>query len=619
MKLASVLRLLAGCAALSTMFTVVRADVDARNLNFSETFTQFHVGEDPQDADLGLKFAISYNSRSRFEGPFGFGWCTDIESSLALEGDGALVFTECGGGAEYRFEHEGSIRLDRNRITELFLSLVRRRNPDYGLQKLEELRRDLTTDTGMFDEFVKQTSIQFAALLPGTYVGPAGFSALVHPDLSVEIHHANGRRYLFGRDLVLHRIEYPDREFIAIARSPEEIRLTTSTASFVLALRDGTVTEVTSNGQRIALYEYHKMGHGSALVSAHDAWGKRYVFRYDELMNLVRIDYPDRSAVEIEYDQEKDWAVALVDRLRCRRTYLAQDWPVTQEWSDLLMSEQELLQRSDKGPYDLYGTEVRVVCNGVEQGRNVFLFAHKNMEARGRRYMSGYEAIRNGRTDDVTFFLPDGRREKSIRSPLRLAFTKSEQDANGEIIRSTFFTARYRWQSACSPLEFSGWMNADGVPDLFFEGGVTFVIKPGGTNCEIAGANWATPGVRLTLTVTGSGADRAIAIDAIVGDGKRRLYSFQAANESAPLAGIHCGIRLSEEPTAEELRKVLESPRCAPHERAPVQLALVLFAANGPDERANCGCIANYLEREPSLMEAFATQLLRSDTAGTTQ
>jgi YD repeat-containing protein len=52
---------------------------------------------------LQIKIQRSYNSRSQYDGLFGYGWGTDYESYLIPQADGAVVIQESGGGDKTRF------------------------------------------------------------------------------------------------------------------------------------------------------------------------------------------------------------------------------------------------------------------------------------------------------------------------------------------------------------------------------------------------------------------------------------------------------------------------------------------------------------------------------------
>ena len=74
---------------------IANAIVDMKNANYS--FTWFDSVAHP--GARSAKLYRTYNSRSLYDGNFGFGWCTDFETRLDVLFDTIRV-VECGGGLE---------------------------------------------------------------------------------------------------------------------------------------------------------------------------------------------------------------------------------------------------------------------------------------------------------------------------------------------------------------------------------------------------------------------------------------------------------------------------------------------------------------------------------------
>ncbi len=73
--------------------------VDMRNANYAQTWTDLQVPGTGYD----LKITRTYNSKSLFDGMFGYGWCSDWETKLDFTAEGNIKVTECGAGAELFF------------------------------------------------------------------------------------------------------------------------------------------------------------------------------------------------------------------------------------------------------------------------------------------------------------------------------------------------------------------------------------------------------------------------------------------------------------------------------------------------------------------------------------
>jgi hypothetical protein len=74
--------------------SVAFAIVDMKSANFSDNWTDLTV----PGVGYDLRVNRSYNSRSLFNGLFGFGWCSDYETKIEVTPESNLKLTECGGG-----------------------------------------------------------------------------------------------------------------------------------------------------------------------------------------------------------------------------------------------------------------------------------------------------------------------------------------------------------------------------------------------------------------------------------------------------------------------------------------------------------------------------------------
>src|SRR5947209_3378651 len=73
--------------------------VDLKNANFADAWVDLAI----QGPGYDLKVQRGYNSRTLFNGMFGFGWCSDFETSLDITAEGNLKLVECGAGAEVTY------------------------------------------------------------------------------------------------------------------------------------------------------------------------------------------------------------------------------------------------------------------------------------------------------------------------------------------------------------------------------------------------------------------------------------------------------------------------------------------------------------------------------------
>ena len=62
------------------------AIVDMKNANYSNTWVDFEL----EGTGYDLKLERTYNSRTLFNGIFGFGWCTNFETKLEVTAESNL-------------------------------------------------------------------------------------------------------------------------------------------------------------------------------------------------------------------------------------------------------------------------------------------------------------------------------------------------------------------------------------------------------------------------------------------------------------------------------------------------------------------------------------------------
>ena len=72
------------------------AVVDTKSAGYSKTYIDFNFAIEK----YGFKLERAYNSRSIYNGLFGFGWCSNLETVLMVLPDNSVKVTECGGGME---------------------------------------------------------------------------------------------------------------------------------------------------------------------------------------------------------------------------------------------------------------------------------------------------------------------------------------------------------------------------------------------------------------------------------------------------------------------------------------------------------------------------------------
>ena len=81
--------------------TNLKAFVSVINGNYSVSFVDITHPQSRQEYQL--KVSRTYNSKSQYDGIFGYGWGSEFESFLIVSADGTVVINESGGGEKTRF------------------------------------------------------------------------------------------------------------------------------------------------------------------------------------------------------------------------------------------------------------------------------------------------------------------------------------------------------------------------------------------------------------------------------------------------------------------------------------------------------------------------------------
>ncbi|MCB0414005.1 MAG: cell wall-associated protein wapA, partial [Bdellovibrionales bacterium] len=121
------------------------AVVDMKNANYSETWTDINI----PGSGYQLKVERVYNSRSLFNGIFGFGWCSDYETSLSSEADGGLRLTVCGGGLEVKYTAKNFDPSKTKSHYDNLIKLAAQKNSSLSKAELDRLRKDIEGNTFM--------------------------------------------------------------------------------------------------------------------------------------------------------------------------------------------------------------------------------------------------------------------------------------------------------------------------------------------------------------------------------------------------------------------------------------------------------------------------------------
>lgn len=322
------------------LFSSGRADalVSLGNGNYFVGFTDV---EHPAPLNsFQLKVQRTYNSRSQFDGIFGYGWGSDYEAFLIPSPDGSVVIQESGGGDKTRFSPKefSKAALEAN-IQKIVTAYVKVN----GGALVKQFKEKITNDANERDEQSRNLGLAFD-LLEGTklYSTQRGDKQIVTAVKGGYVReYADGKQEFFTvkTQVVDQGVDPAKRRVLAgvykVGKLVDPVQkssvfYTYDTKGQLQSISDkktqtirlrfneaGKVVEAADATGRKAIFEYcdasggaynavKKCGKGD-LVRTKDAAGNIYTYKFDSLHNLTGVSHPDGTTEEISY-----WPVSSV-------------------------------------------------------------------------------------------------------------------------------------------------------------------------------------------------------------------------------------------------------------------------------------------------------------------
>ncbi|WP_188130981.1 CHAT domain-containing protein [Paraburkholderia panacisoli] len=370
LKLRRAARVFALCVV--SLFAVSAfALVDMKNANYSNDWIDLPgTQKDGSNIDgFGSMFDLlvsrTYNSRSLHDGIFGFGWCSDFETTVRSTAEGNVIVEWCGGGIIETFQRADfspeEVSATARKIVD---SLKAHQDKDSkGVSSLiggflpntwNALQKKLIEDEALRTRWAKRLDIA-TPTLPGTILkqfGPGSAAVSVIEDGYMLVP-ADGRQYRFDKNGQLQEARDTSGISLHFLRSNGQIERVQSSDGRALIFTfypDGKVKEIKGPGDLAVEYRYRD----GNLTAVKNAWLRVYYFEYDDLHNLTKSIWPDKTYIEIRYDRDGDWVTGFRDREGCLEDYL--------------------YEADDVNHYMSFG--LKTCADGHVAGRNKYEFRH---------------------------------------------------------------------------------------------------------------------------------------------------------------------------------------------------------------------------------------------------
>ncbi len=313
------------------------AIVDMKSANYSESWTDLIV----PGVGYDLRVNRTYNSRSLFNGMFGFGWCSDFETKIEVTTESNLRLTECGGGMEITYTPKNFTASKIDTTVTQIIAEVKRRRPDLKTDYVVGLEKELKVNDFMREEFGRRMNIK-GKVEDGTLYLANGREAenISLKQGTYKRTLADGTYQLFeaatGR---LTHMYDKNQNHLKLAWEKDSLQSVSDNLgrkfSFKFNALTKKVSEIVGPNSMTARY----IAKGEDLVEVTDSKAQKHKYTYDDLHNLTRIDMPDATYKALTYNKDKDWVTTFRNRKGCTETYdyqVSKDDPKNHFWSNVV-------------------------------------------------------------------------------------------------------------------------------------------------------------------------------------------------------------------------------------------------------------------------------------------
>lgn len=313
-----------------------KAMVAIGNGNYFIGFTDLEHEAAPNTFQLRIQ--RTNNSRSQFDGVFGFGWGSDYEAFLLPSADGSVVIQESGGGDKTRFSPaelpKAELVKTVDRMADAYFKKHKVAAGNLKAKWLDDAneRDEASRDLGVFPELPVGTKLfstqrgdkQTVSVIKGGYVREYGDGKQELFNVKVDVTDKGldpaKARQLKGVYKVSRLVD-PVRKAQVFYDYDAQGKLVLITDKKTQTVRvryneAGKIVEVSDAHNNKATYEYcdstgaynaaKKCGRGD-LIRTRDTSGSIYSYQYDRLHNIIRVGYPKDGKPDQEFEEVSYW------------------------------------------------------------------------------------------------------------------------------------------------------------------------------------------------------------------------------------------------------------------------------------------------------------------------
>ena len=308
---------LLGVVASLALAENAHAIVDMKNANYSNSWVDLEVPGTGYD----LKINRTYNSRSLFSGIFGFGWCSDFETTLEITAEGNLKLTECGAGQEVFFTPR---EFGRKEIDKTIAQIITRMK---AAKKMDDkyyssLNEDLVSNHDLRAKYALEYKIAIP-VKEGTQFFANGreVESLVMSKGSYTRTLPDGSAQKFSAQGKLTAMYDKNGNYLKFEYDKDSLREVADNNGRKLSFKYYSNKKVKTISGPNGLEAEYKFANVDDLSWVKNSWKNIYNYEYDDLHNLTKATYPDKTFISLTYDKKNDWVMSFTDREKCVENY----------------------------------------------------------------------------------------------------------------------------------------------------------------------------------------------------------------------------------------------------------------------------------------------------------
>lgn len=390
-KLSSHTILLASLIASSKAWSIV----DMKNAAYIDQAIDIQI---TNGTSYELKLNRIYSSRFNFTGILGYGWCTDFETSVDRLPDGGIKLQACGAGQETVFKSSKDKDTSVAVVDQILENVKKEKSTSVATpQYIKDLRAQLLANASQRLTLAKAYGIKIPEIKRGTnYVAEGNDADVITFDGTYYVRNQNdGSSQKFDANGKLVYLYDKNGNYLKMVYQADVLKEVQDNNSRKLTFtyKNKRVSEIigpAQNGKPTKVtYEYK----GEDLAKVNNMWGNDYLYEYDDVHNVTKITFPDKTSKIITYDKKNDWVMSFTDR------YAKGVTPCTESYT----------YESDKNePRDHFWSTATKKCGTEITNQARFEFWHKK-RADGRKYLARALTKTNTENLDVSYHPEFGR------------------------------------------------------------------------------------------------------------------------------------------------------------------------------------------------------------------